>query len=133
MLSHTVLLTDDEEGVRKFVRTILRNHGFEVVEAADGVEALERLRELGPGLDLLVTDVRMPRMDGVSLAAASHALYPDLPVLFISGYGLDMEAERGKRPNGVCGYVRKPFLPKDLLEAVRNCLNPPKKNVVSAG
>ena len=123
----TVLLTDDEESVRKFVRIILQSQGFEVLEACDGVEALERLGEVGHRISLLVTDQRMPRMDGLELAAACNRLYPGLPVLFISGYALDIEAERGKRPGSVCGYLRKPFRPKDLVEAVLTCLEPPKQ------
>ncbi len=88
------------------------------------MEALDSIQRAGGGIDLLLTDVRMPRMDGISLAQAVAKIYPQVPVLFISGYPLDIGAEKDKHPSKACGYVQKPFLPKSLLEAVRNCIEP---------
>jgi two-component system cell cycle sensor histidine kinase/response regulator CckA len=122
-----ILIADDKQPLRTYVRRILQMGGFHVVEASDGMEALEVLQQGGGQIDLLVTDVRMPRMDGVALAQAVSSLYPDTPVLFISGYAFDLESEPHKRLAKRCGFLQKPFLPKALLEAVRKCLASPDK------
>src|SRR6058998_2604704 len=125
MSQQRILLADDEDFVRTFVRAILNAAGFDVVEAADGAEAIEIVQQVGAAIDLLVTDVRMPRMDGVALAQALTDIYPDIPILFISGYAFDLEAEQQKLPAKRCGFVQKPFVAKALLDAVRKCLDSP--------
>lgn len=129
MPSKLIVLADDEETVRKFVKVVLQNAGFEVLEAVDGSAALETIERVHGAIDLLITDVRMPRLDGIALGTAVAATYPWIPVLFISGYALDIEAERSRYPRRACGFVRKPFLPKPLLEAVRKCLDEPVQAV----
>jgi len=126
-MAGTVVLADDEPAVRQYVRTILRNEGFEVWDASDGMEALERVRQLDGSVGLLVTDIRMPRMDGPALAEAVMREYPGIPILFISGFWLDVDQEQRRFPDRPCGYIRKPFVPKALLEAVRKCLAPSEK------
>ena len=126
MTREHILLADDEDFVRSFVRSILNTAGFDVLEASDGAEALELVRHVGGAIDLLVTDVRMPRMDGVALAQAVTDIYPDIPILFISGYSFDLDAEQQKRPMKRCGFVQKPFVAKGLLEAVHKCLDAPR-------
>jgi CheY-like chemotaxis protein len=125
MPSKLIVLADDEQTVRNIVKAILQNDGFEVVESHDGVHALEYITGLHGAIDLLLTDVRMPRLDGIGLARAVTAMYPNIPVLYISGYSLDIEDEKSKHPKQACGFVQKPFLPKVLLEAVRKCLDLP--------
>jgi two-component system cell cycle sensor histidine kinase/response regulator CckA len=129
MAQQRILLADDESFVRAFVRAILNTAGFDVLEASDGAEAIEIVQQVGGAIDLLVTDVRMPRVDGVALAQALTDIYPDIPILFISGYSFDLEAEQQKRPAKRCGFVQKPFVAKSLLEAVRKCLNSPRQAV----
>jgi two-component system cell cycle sensor histidine kinase/response regulator CckA len=130
-MRNKIVLADDESAVRSYVKSILRRDGFEVFEAEDGLEALGMIRQLEGDVDLLVTDVRMPRMDGPTLAESVIREYPDISILFISGYWLDVNQENRKYHDKTCGYVRKPFLPKALLEAVTHCLGP-KKAVSSA-
>src|SRR5437870_6187424 len=127
MSQQRILLADDEAFVRTFVRAILNTAGFEVLEASDGAEAIEIVQQVRGAIDLLVTDVRMPRMDGVALAQALTDMYPDIPILFISGYSFDLEAEQQKRPAKRCGFVAKPFVAKALLEAVHKCLDSPRQ------
>jgi CheY-like chemotaxis protein len=117
----TVLLADDEAIVRGVVRETLERFGYEVLEAADGPEALELAeRRQGP-IDLLLTDVRMPRMNGVELAGRLRATRPDLRVLFMSGLAeVDVASELEQRP-GV-HFVDKPMTPSVLLERVREAL-----------
>jgi two-component system, cell cycle sensor histidine kinase and response regulator CckA len=115
----TILIVDDEEAVRSFAGTILRREGFHLVEAVDGVDALEKARQEGP-IDLLLTDVRMPRMDGVALARALGSTNPTTPVIYISGYPFDSETMY--RPAAQCTSLSKPFTRRALLDAVRKCL-----------
>ncbi len=123
MPSETILIADDEPTVRAYIRNILRGEGFRLIEAGDGVDALEQLGQRGEPVDLLLTDVRMPRMDGIALARSVVEQYPGTPVLYISGYPFDVEETRSR--SRVCGFLSKPFSRKTLLDEVRKCLERP--------
>jgi len=123
MRAETILFADDEPAIRAFIRNILGREGFQMIEAVDGLDALERVNERGAPVDLLVTDVRMPRMDGVELARSVVQVYPDTPVLYISGYPFELEEGR-TQPATACASLAKPFTRKALLEAVDKCLSP---------
>jgi len=110
------LLVDDEPCVRAYVSRVLQCGGFEVFEAADGADALSRLRELQGAVDILVTDVTMPRMTGTELVGAVRTEFPRIPVLFISGEQL---GEALHDPGGRIVFLRKPFGAQAMLEAVR--------------
>jgi len=125
--SQTILVADDEPTIRAYIARVLVTEGFRVVAAADGQDALDQFRLLDGSIDLLLTDVRMPRMDGLALARSLVDLRPGVPVLFISGYPLDHELRLWN--SGNC-FLRKPFTRQVLLDAVRKCLNVP---VVGAG
>jgi|SRR6185437_1462407 len=127
MSKKRILFVDDEGAVRSYVRTALTNAGFDVAVASDGEEALRLIKDCSGDIDLLVTDIRMPKMDGICLADAVEALYPQIPVLFISGYPFDLEVEQLKHPAKSCGFLKKPFLPQPLFEAVRKCLAVPSQ------
>lgn len=116
----TILVADDEASVRIYVGTILRREGFQLLEAVDGMDALEQAHQRGP-VDLLLTDVRMPRMDGLALARAIVEEHPKTPVIFISGYPFDLET--AERPAGECTSLAKPFTRRALLDAVTKCLD----------
>ena len=131
MVPKKILVADDEPTVRGYVVAILRNAGFEILEAADGLEALALVKSVEGDLDLLLTDMRMPRMDGLGLARAVREMDPHMPILYISGYPADMEPERLRNPKG-CGFLDKPFRPKALLEAVRKCLGPDQVALTTA-
>ncbi|MCR4295271.1 MAG: ATP-binding protein [Elusimicrobia bacterium] len=109
-----VLVVEDEEAVRRLIVRTLRGSGFETVEAVDGREGLEVLgRDADHLIRLVVSDLVMPRLDGPRLAAAAAVLRPDLPVLFISGYAADAEAE----------FLTKPFTSGELLVRVRRAID----------
>jgi two-component system cell cycle sensor histidine kinase/response regulator CckA len=118
----TILLVDDEETVLRYGCRVLEKHGFEVLSAANGVEALTRAQGHRGPIDLLLTDVMMPGMNGCDLATHLLALRPSLRVLFISGYAEDALADqlRRTRPSAFLG---KPFKPKALLAKVREVLD----------
>ena len=121
MAQSLILVVDDEPAVRSFVTAILRRAGFQTVEAVDGLDALEQAQQLEK-VDLLLTDVRMPRMDGIALARAFSQKFPRVPILFISGYPYDLDAL--DRPVGECARLTKPFSRPALLDAVNRCLLP---------
>ncbi|BAI72441.1 two-component hybrid sensor and regulator [Azospirillum sp. B510] len=116
-----ILLVDDEESVRRYLRLVLEEAGCVVVEAADGREALERYDEAGGLFDAVVSDVSMPRMNGPDLARALEALNPHLPILFLTGYAsrgmaAGLTAREGRE------IVMKPVTPERLLDALRALL-----------
>jgi CheY-like chemotaxis protein len=114
--NRAILVVDDEPGVRRMVRMILERAGYRVLEAADAAAAW-RIVEEQPSPALLLTDIVMPGENGLWLAARAHQVRPGLPVLFMSGYAQDYEAELS---GSVC--IRKPFTPSQLLEAVIDVL-----------
>ena len=113
-----ILVVDDESGVRRFVRSILERAGHEVVEAPAGEEALGILRDVAREPDLLLTDIVMPGMNGLALAAQAHKIIPGLHVLFMSGFAQDYTDEL---TGSVC--VAKPFTAAQLISAVRSALS----------
>jgi two-component system cell cycle sensor histidine kinase/response regulator CckA len=123
MPAETILLADDEETIRSFVRITLSREGFQVIEAFDGVNALEQVAERGAPIDLLVTDIRMPRMDGIALARSVTDAYPQTPVLYISGYPFELRQEL-RELDRACASLSKPFTRQELLKAVQKCLAP---------
>jgi signal transduction histidine kinase/ActR/RegA family two-component response regulator len=118
----TVLLAEDEDGVRELVRKILTEHGHTVLEARHGRDALMLADRYERPIQLLVTDVVMPEMGGGELAQRLTERRPDLRVLFVSGYTNDEVLRRGI-PNAGEVFVRKPFTPEDLMRRVREVLD----------
>ncbi|MBK8960541.1 MAG: PAS domain S-box protein [Proteobacteria bacterium] len=112
----TVLLVEDEAAVRKLTRELLEHQGYRVIEAADGVEALDLAARHAGVIDLLLTDVVMPRMKGPELAAKLAAARPGVRVLFMSGH-----SERGGTP--LPEVMIKPFRPETLAKRVRDELD----------
>jgi two-component system, cell cycle sensor histidine kinase and response regulator CckA len=117
-----VLVVEDEEAVRTMVGRLLQSEGYQVLEAEDGDRALELIERRSAPVDLVVTDVAMPKMNGRELAARLKASWPMLPVLFISGYTDDEMVRRGFiEPNSP--FLSKPFTPEVLAAKVRLLLD----------
>jgi CheY-like chemotaxis protein len=114
-----VLVVDDEDGVRQFVASVLQEAAFDAVEADGGRAALQRL-ESGAEFDLLLTDVRMPGMDGFELARRARALRPELRVLFMTGYMAEYQLHPSRE-----SVIAKPFRPGELVGCVYEILNRP--------
>src|SRR5215467_1260746 len=115
----TILLVEDDEDVRVAVRDMLRRSGYEVQEAADGIEALSLLGKGTTYPQLVLTDVMMPRMTGPQLAKRIDALMPSVKVLYMSGYANEnLESVGGQR----LAFIPKPFNSTDLLRKVRETL-----------
>lgn len=115
-----ILLVEDEEAVRSFSSRALTNKGYEVIEAGDGEEALEVMAELSEPVDLLVTDVIMPNMDGTALVRKVREDYPDLPVIFMSGYTEDKFKDDMDEE---IHFLAKPFSLRALAEKVKTVLD----------
>jgi CheY-like chemotaxis protein len=119
--SETILLAEDETGVRTLVTETLRRHGYHVLAADDPEEALRLARTHAQPIHLLVTDVIMPRMNGKQLADQVAALRPSIRVLYISGYHDEMIPLSG-RPDSQVFFLRKPFTPAVLTRRIRDVL-----------
>ena len=116
-----ILLVDDEDSVRRYLRLVLEEAGCTVVEASDGREALERYEEAGGLFDAVVSDVSMPRMNGLELARALEARNQLLPILFLTGYA-SRETAAGLTAQEGRQIVMKPVAPERLLQALRDLL-----------
>jgi PAS domain S-box-containing protein len=123
--NETVLVVEDQEAVRRLARMILQMHGYRVLEAASGAEALGIAGAHAGGIDLLLTDVVMPGMDGRTLSERLRESRPHLPVILMSGYAEDVISSRGGLSGGVA-YVQKPFCPNGLAAKVRQMLDSPQ-------
>ena len=122
----TILLVEDEMVVRQLVRSILQMNGFHVIEASNGVEALTRVQQYAGQIDLLLTDVVMPRMGGRELAEHMRQLRPATKALFMSGYTDDAIVHHGVLDAGLA-FIQKPFTPAALIGKVRELLEEQKR------
>ena len=116
-----ILLVEDETSIRDVAARVLRANGYDVVEARDGAEAEERMRDEDLRIDLLITDVVMPRMGGARLASQLRKNSPHLPVLFMSGY-TEEAFDSSILLDGHAHYLQKPFTPDVLLQHTRRVL-----------
>jgi signal transduction histidine kinase len=115
----TILLAEDEPGVRKYTREILERYGYIILQASNGVEALSVARSHPGPIHLLLTDIIMPMMGGMELAEKFSAEFPGIPVLFMSGYTDQIM----RHWSALSAYIQKPFTLSDLLTQVRELLD----------
>ncbi|GAA1026383.1 PAS domain-containing hybrid sensor histidine kinase/response regulator [Virgisporangium ochraceum] len=118
----TVLVVEDEEALREVTRRILDRNGYHVLTAADGAEAVKVADAYPADIDLLLTDVVMPKMLGKEVAAQLRSSRPDVRVLFMSGYAQPVLACQGTLDPGVV-LIGKPFTEPDLLDRIRAVLD----------
>jgi two-component system cell cycle sensor histidine kinase/response regulator CckA len=117
----TILLVEDEDGLRSLNARGLRSRGYTVIEAANGLEAVELLEEEEDGVDLVVSDVVMPEMDGPTMLAQMRQKNPDLRIIFVSGYAED--AFEKSLPEGQqFNFLPKPFTLSQLVAAVKETM-----------
>lgn len=110
----SVLLVDDEPAFRTLLATTLSQDGYHVIEAGDGEEAVAAINKI-KRVDLVVTDIRMPHIDGITMAQTLRRAQPDVPVLFITGFPTDVATPV---PNSF--MLSKPFLREELMQAVHH-------------
>jgi DNA-binding NtrC family response regulator len=115
-----VLVVDDEPVVRRYVARILEEEGYATHEAADGAEALRLLHGAAPRFGVVVSDIVMPRVNGVELLETVSRSYPDLPIILMSGFGAAQLSNLGI--SAPCAVLAKPFPAERLLDEVRRCI-----------
>jgi two-component system cell cycle sensor histidine kinase/response regulator CckA len=122
----TLLFVEDEDAVRLFGTRALRDKGYNVVEASNGEEALKYITSLvhksSEKIDLLITDVVMPNLDGPTLVEKAHEIFPELKVIYISGYAEDSFRQRLGQEGGI-HFLPKPFSLKELALKVKEVMN----------
>ncbi len=126
--TETILLVEDEPTILRMTRMMLERKGYSVLSAATPTEAVDKAKEHSGSIDLLMTDVVMPEMNGRDLSEQITDLYPDIRLLFMSGYTADVIAHQGILDDGVA-FIQKPFSMADMTEKVREVLDmAPDKN-----
>ena len=118
----TILLVEDEEGVRGLVRTLLEELGYTVHEASNGADAVELYNKLHGKVDLVISDLIMPKLGGLDLSAQLKAKRPDLRIIFMSGYA-DQAIDNPQLQSGNQIFLSKPFRAETLARAVREVLD----------
>jgi two-component system cell cycle sensor histidine kinase/response regulator CckA len=119
----TILLVEDEDGLRSLNARGLRSRGYSVIEASNGIEAMEALEEKNGAVDLVVSDVVMPEMDGPTLLREMRARNPNLKIIFVSGYAEDA-FEKSLPENEQFAFLPKPFALSALVEKVKQTMAP---------
>jgi CheY-like chemotaxis protein len=121
--TETILIADDEDGVRKLIYSVLGANGYKVLEARDGAEALALYEANRDKVNIVVTDLVMPNMTGMELGETLNRLNPALPVLYMSGYQNNRFVGGVEAPEDA--FLQKPFKPDLLLTKVRELLDHP--------
>ena len=117
--SRKVLVVDDDAVVGHSINRVLSEQGFQVREALSGREALEELGH--QNFDMVFTDIRMPGMDGLDMAARMKKSHPELPVVVMTGFGTEASEKRA-HDIGVAGFLRKPLSPESIIENAERVL-----------
>jgi PAS domain S-box-containing protein len=120
-ISGTILIVEDDTALRRLLCVCLENHHYDIVTAKDGTEALESFQRDPARFQLVLSDLMMPRMDGLELKKRIAALNPEMRFLFMSGYAEEI-LENDEKGWTRCGFLQKPFLPGELLNQVETLL-----------
>jgi CheY-like chemotaxis protein len=121
--SATILLVEDTDNLRNLLHRVLEGNGFSVLPAADGAAALRLCEQHGGTIDLVVSDIVMPRLSGLELEERIRAARPETKFLFITGFGDQFPELRELIEHGGTNILEKPFLPSELLRKVEDTLN----------
>ena len=122
--TETILVAEDQPGVRALVRAALGRYGYHVLLASDGKQALQLAREHGHPIHLLLTDVVMPAMGGRELVEQLRLTHPETRILYTSGYTDDAVIRHGLLDPRVA-FLEKPFVPRALAQKIRQVLDAP--------
>ncbi|MBC2694978.1 MAG: response regulator [Desulfobacteraceae bacterium] len=120
--SETVLIVEDDDNLRKFAQKALRQHGYKLLVAENGEDALKVCKEYDGQIDLMITDVVMPKMSGREVADRLQPFYPQMKVIYMSGYTDNAIVHHGVLEPGL-NFLEKPFTPKGLARKVRETLD----------
>jgi CheY-like chemotaxis protein len=120
--NEVILVAEDNRDVRQIVTTVLRDFGYAVIEAVDGVDAVEKFNENREGIDLLLLDVIMPRKNGKEAYIELKKIRPDIRAVFMSGYTGDILSKKGISREGI-PMISKPIVIEKLLKQIRELLD----------
>ena len=115
-MDQSILVAEDHDGFRKSLCQLLRDEGYRVVEAADGIQAITELNQTQ--FNLVLSNLRMPKADGYELLRHASVIHPQPPVIFISGYG-DEQTRTNAMQQGARDYIFKPVVFDDLLVKIK--------------
>jgi two-component system cell cycle sensor histidine kinase/response regulator CckA len=115
-----LLVVDDEDAVRRYAARILEREGFTIHQAGDGVQACELVQQGTVSFELVLSDIIMPRLNGVELLKALAVTHPHIPVILMSAYAQEELAQMGVAMP--CGVIPKPFPAERLVHEVRRCI-----------
>jgi CheY-like chemotaxis protein len=120
--TETILVVEDEQMLQALVRELLENHGYTVHTASDGAEAVEIYMKLHDRIDLVLTDIGLPKLSGWDVCRQVIARNPKAKVLVASGY-IDPNAKSDLKDSAAKGFLHKPYLPEDILKQIRDVLD----------
>jgi len=123
--SGAILVVDDEDIVRRVCSYMLAKHGWRVLEAADGLQAIDIVRRQAADIACVVLDLSMPHMGGIEVFHALRLLRPDLPIILSSGYSNDQGASKQLTTEGLAGFIQKPYTTEALLGELERALKRP--------
>lgn len=120
-MSKTIMTADDSASIRQMVSFTLKDAGYNVVEASDGRDAIDKLN--GTTINMLISDVNMPNMDGIELVrqVRTNPAYKFIPIIMLTTESQDSKKQEGKQA-GATGWIVKPFKPEQLLSVVKKVL-----------
>jgi len=123
MTSPRILIAEDEKHTRLALHLVLRQAGFSVILASNGLDAFEKIRQQPAShpISLIITDLKMPELDGLALIDKLHGAGIPIPIMVITGYG-DKELRRQLHKRGCASYIDKPFIPAEVLARIANVL-----------
>ena len=115
-----ILIVDDDTLIRQLLSLVLRSAGYSVVEAVNGKDALDKLGERDGAIDMIITDLRMPQMDGLELTRElrTNSAYESVPVIILTSDFLGYKKREGEEA-GVDCWISKPFIPQQLIHTIR--------------
>jgi len=118
-MNHKILIVDDETNIRKVLRAMIEQQGYAVAEAEDGISALARLKE--ENIHVIITDLRMPKLDGLALLKSTLKQYPDIPVIIITAHGT-VDSAVSALKLGAFDYISKPFEKVEMIQVIQKAL-----------
>ena len=118
----TIMIVEDELMLQALVKELLESHGYQVHTASDGAEAVELYQRVGSEIDLVLTDIGLPKLSGWDVCRKIMALNPKAKVLVASGY-VDPSAKSDLKDSAAKGFIHKPYLPEDILKQIRDVLD----------
>lgn len=122
-----ILVAEDNEPMRELLKVLLLNEGYQVISARDGIEAVQQYKTYRANIQVVITDLEMPKLDGVGAYRQIKSIDPGVKVIFVSG-APDTQTRNQLHREGVQHFFPKPYMPAELLATIRKLLSAPVKS-----